>query len=286
MRQCTEEAYAKINLTLDILGLRPDGYHKMDMVMQSVSLSDTLCISLEEEPGVRFRSTRGDLPSDRRNLAVDAAYRFLEARGLPQQGVSIVLEKRIPVCAGTAGGSSDAAAVLRGLNRLTGEALSQEALMDLGALVGSDVPYCVMGGTARARGRGELLEKLSPVPSSFFVLCKPSFSVSTPELFRRFDTQTVTERPNTEAMIKALEAGDLQRVASQLWNVFEEVLPAREQMVVKGIRDRLTHLGAIGASMSGTGPTVFGLFDREDLARAAAAKLGEDFPEVFLTKAV
>lgn len=281
-----EEAYAKINLTLDVLGLREDGYHDMDMVMQSVSLSDTVTLTLEERPGVRVKSLGADLPQDRSNLAVDAAYRYLEAVGCPKQGLSMTIEKRIPVCAGTAGGSSDAAAVLRGLNRLLGEKLSQEALMQLGSQVGSDVPYCVLGGTARAKGRGEVLSSLPSLPPCWIVLCKPDFPISTPQLFRRIDQYPEGKKPNTKAMLRALEHGQLPAVAKELYNVFEAVLPEPQRQEVQNIRRILSESGALGTCMSGTGPTVFGLFDRKDRAEQAADKLQEAYPEVFFTKAV
>lgn len=286
MKCGVEEAYAKINLTLDILGVRPDGYHEMDMVMQSVSLSDTVTLSLEDELGVRVTSNREDLPQDRKNLAVDAALHFWEVNGKKEQGLAISIHKRIPVCAGTAGGSSDAAAVLRGLNRLTGAGLSQSALMELGSLVGSDVPYCIMGGTARATGRGEILTPLTSLPDCFIVLCKPNFSVSTPELFRQWDQKIPDQRPNTPNMLDALLKGNLTGVANELYNVFEAVLPPDEQTEVRLIRKLLCAEGALGASMSGTGPTVFGLFDQRELAEQAVSKLKTRYAHVFLTRPV
>lgn len=286
MKSGVEEAYAKINLTLDILGTRFDGYHEMDMVMQSVSLSDTITLSLEQKVGVRVTSNKKYLPHDRRNLAVDAACRFLEATRKTEQGVSIAITKRIPVCAGTAGGSSDAAAVLRALNRLTGVGLSQGALMDLGSEVGSDVPYCILGGTARATGRGEVLSPLSSLPDCYIVLCKPDFAVSTPELFRRWDQQPSALRPNTNKMLDALQQGDLTAVANELYNVFEAVLPLEKQIEVTAIRRQLCEEGALGAAMSGTGPTVFGLFDRSDFAERAVSKLRKRYRDVFLTRPV
>jgi 4-diphosphocytidyl-2-C-methyl-D-erythritol kinase len=258
----------------------------MDMVMQSVSLSDTIKLSLEEEAGVRVSSNREDLPRDRSNLAVDAACRFLEAIGQPNQGLKISITKQIPVCAGTAGGSSDAAAVLRGLNGLYGARLSQGALMELGGLVGSDVPYCVLGGTARAKGRGERLSPLPALPDCWIVLCKPEFSVSTPELFRCLDQQSTTQRPNTKQMLDALKNNDLAAVGQELFNVFEAVLPDEKQREVKQIKRLLWEQGALGACMSGTGPTVFGLFARKDLAEQAVATLTGKYQEVFLTKPV
>ena len=180
-------ACAKLNLTLDVLGKREDGYHEMRMVMTSVDLADRLTLEFGAGAGVSIRTNLGFLPSDRRNLAWAAADAFAKAAGKPVDGLSIAIDKQIPVCAGMAGGSSDAAAVLRALNRWAGEPLPQGALMAAGALVGSDVPYCVLGGTALAEGRGERLTALAALPPCWVVVCKPDFSVSTPELFAQID---------------------------------------------------------------------------------------------------
>ena len=182
MNQLTLSAPAKINLTLDILGARPDGYHEMEMVMQSVSLCDEVTLHLGFPGGVRAESGLRFLPNDKSNLAVAAALAFRRATGQTWKDLRISLTKRIPVCAGTAGGSSDAAAVLRGLNTLTGAGLSPQALAKIGEEVGSDVPYCVLGGTALAQGRGETLSPLPPPPDCFLALCKPRFPISTPRL--------------------------------------------------------------------------------------------------------
>ena len=286
MKRLTESAYAKLNLTLDVCGLRPDGYHDLEMVMQSVSLCDRLTLTLREESGIVLESDREDLPRDRKNLAVDAAYRFLNAAGRASQGLSIAIDKRIPVCAGTAGGSSDAAAVLRGLNRLMGAPFTVAELCRLGEQVGSDVPYCVLGETALAQGKGELLTPLAKMPDCAIVLCKPDFSVSTPWLFGRIDAQSPQARPDTAGMRKALESGDLGQIAAKLCNVFEGALPFEERQEISSIKERLCAMGALSACMTGTGSTVFGIFRNEATAAQAAAKLGETYSEVFLTKPV
>lgn len=187
MSSLTLSAPAKLNLTLDILGTRPDGYHEMEMVMQSVSLCDEIHLHLGFPGGIRAESGLRFLPNDKGNLAVAAAVAFRQATGQSWTDLRISIEKRIPVCAGTAGGSSDAAAVLRGLNLLTNAGLSLQDLARIGAAVGSDVPYCVLGGTALAQGRGETLTPLPALPACLFVLCKPRFSISTPALFREWD---------------------------------------------------------------------------------------------------
>lgn len=281
-----EEAFAKINLTLDVLSLRPDGYHEVDMVMQSVSLADSLTITPRDETGLSLQSGRSDLPTDDGNLAMRAARCFLKAIGNEEQGLILELHKRIPVCAGTAGGSSDAAAVLRALNRMFGQPFSQQQLQSLGEAIGSDVPYCVLGGTARAQGRGEVLTTLPSLPPCWIVLCKPDFGISTPELFRRIDAVPAQYHPDTEGMLAALAAQDLSQIAQKLGNAFEAVLPQAAQNQVQAIKNRLKDCGALGACMSGTGPTVFGIFEQERAAKEAVLALTQTYAEVFFTQPV
>ena len=275
-------ARAKLNLTLDILRRREDGYHDLQMVMQSVDLEDTLTVTPSDGPG-RMSTNLSFLPSDGRNLAQMAAAAFREATGSTLQ-VDISIDKRIPVCAGMAGGSSDAAAVLHAMNALTETGLSPERLAEIGRAVGSDVPYCVLGGTALAEGRGELLTPLPSLPPCHVVLCKPSFSVSTPQLFSRVDVRKITCRPDTPGLISALEQGDLTGVARRLYNVFEDVLEPRRRSEIQSVKTELIDCGALGAAMTGSGPTVFGLFDSETAARTAAERLGLQYRDVFLCK--
>ena len=277
----TERAFAKLNLTLDVLGKREDGYHEMSMVMESVDLADVLRFSHTGQ-GVQVKTNLAFLPSGPTNLAAKAALAFAQATGLAVEPLTIEIEKHIPVCAGTAGGSSDAAAVLRYLNRALNAGLSGEALQKIGEAVGSDVPYCVTGGTALAQGRGELLTKLPSLPRCAFVLCKPAFSISTPALFAEIDRHKIRRRPDTVGVCKALEAGDLAGVARRLYNVFEDVLPPRQAKAISEIKGRLITCGALGANLSGTGPTVFGLFGDEALAQAAYEELREIYPDTFL----
>ena len=276
-----ERACAKINLTLDVLGKREDGYHELTMVMESVDLADILRFS-RGGPGVQVKTNLSFLPAGPTNLAAKAALSFAQATGLTVEPLTIEIEKRIPVCAGTAGGSSDAAAVLRYLNRATGAGLDDQALQKLGESVGSDVPYCVTGGTALAQGRGERLTKLPDLPRCAFVLCKPAFSISTPALFAELDRHKIRRRPDTAGVQRALEDGDLAGVARRLYNVFEDVLPARQAKAVGEIKNRLITGGALGANLSGTGPTVYGIFDDEALAQAAYQDLRETYPDTFL----
>ncbi|MGI5962855.1 MAG: 4-(cytidine 5'-diphospho)-2-C-methyl-D-erythritol kinase [Lawsonibacter sp.] len=280
------QALAKLNLTLDVLGKRPDGYHDMRMVMQSISLTDALTVEKREEPGLRVFSNLHFLPGGEKNLAGKAAMVYYQALGKPMPGLEIRLTKQIPVCAGMAGGSSDAAAVLRALNQLEGEPFSREELMALAEHIGSDVPYCVLGGTALAEGRGEVLTALPSLPKCWVVVCKPEFSVSTPELFGRLDGVRLRCRPDTDGVLQALENGDLAGVARRMYNIFEDVLPERQQIWVREIKNTLIQMGALGANMSGTGPTVFGLFDQEELARKAAEPLSQQHKETFLVHTV
>ena len=277
-------AYAKLNLALDVLGRRADGYHEMRMVMQSVTLSDRIRLETGTGRPLRMTTDLGFLPSNEKNLAAVAALRLCEAAGVSSEGLAIDLWKTIPVCAGLAGGSADAAAVLRGLNRLMRLGLSSAELAEIGARVGSDVPYCVRGGTALAEGRGERLTPLPPLPRCHVVLCKPAFSVSTPDLFGRIDGVRLRRRPDTLGLLGALEAGDLAGVARRMYNVFEDALPPRRAGEIGEIRNSLIQYGALGASMSGTGPTVFGLFRDASAARHACSALRETYRETFLAQ--
>ena len=274
-------ANAKINLTLDILRKREDGYHDLQMVMQAVTLSDALTVAPAQGSEGQAVSDLHFLPTGDRNLAQMAAAAFREATGLGGQ-VDVAIQKHVPVCAGVAGGSADAAAVLTAMNRLTGAGLSPAQLAKIGEKVGSDVPFCVLGGTALAEGRGEVLTPLAPLPPCPIVICKPPFSISTPQLFGRVKVKKIVRRPDTAGVIAALEAGDLAGVARRMYNVFEDVLEPRRLSEINGIKAVLIDCGALGASMSGSGPSVFGLFDREDRAQAALERLKENYRDVFL----
>ena len=279
-------AYAKLNLSLDVLGKRSDGYHEMYMVMQTVDLCDRLRLETGTGRPLSMRSNLGFLPADGRNLAAAAALRLGEEMQTDFGGLSITLDKSIPVCAGLAGGSADAAAVLRGLNDLAGLGLSPERLEETGAKVGSDVPYCVRGGTALAQGRGEVLTDLAPLPACHVVLCKPAFSVPTPELFARLDGVRLRRRPDTRGLISALAAGDLAGAARRMYNVFEDALPPRRAAEIQRLKTALIQQGALGASMSGTGSAVFGLFDDDGTVRRAAEALSQLCPSCFLARTV
>ena len=273
-------AHAKLNLTLDIIGKRDDGYHDLQMVMQAVELHDTVRV-VRRDCGIECSIDCAALPSGEGNIAYKAARCFFDATGV-DGGVSIAIEKRIPFAAGMAGGSADAAAVLHAMRRLFAPELSDAALSELGAKVGSDVPFCLLGGTALAEGRGERLTSLPPMPRVPIGLCKPDFPLSTPELFSLVRQGKITRRPDTAAMLDALARKDTDAVASQLCNVFEEILPEK-YAEVHTIRAQMLALGAAGALMTGSGPTVFGIFKREDAARRAMETLQEKYPQTFLT---
>ncbi len=280
------QARAKLNLTLDVLGRRPDGYHEMRMIMQSVELADTLDLAFNNTGELRVSTNLHFLPNNEKNLAAQAALRWWEAQGEPPRGLDITIDKHIPVCAGMAGGSSDAAAVLQALNVIEDRRRSPEMVARVGELVGSDVPYCVLGGTALAEGRGEIITPLPSLPKCWVVLCKPEFSISTPALFAKIDSVKLRCRPDTQGAIAALEAGDLAGVARRMYNVFEDALPERQHARVNDIKNALIQCGALGASMSGTGPTAFGLFSNESLAQEAQERLLEFSGDVFLTRTV
>lgn len=274
-------ANAKINLTLDILRKREDGYHDLQMVMQAVTLADQLTVvPAQGEEGTALSGLHF-LPTGGKNLAQMAAAAFRAATGRGGQ-VDVSIRKHVPVCAGLAGGSADAAAVLTAMNALTGAGLTRLELAQIGEAVGSDVPFCVLGGTALAEGRGELLTPLPSLPPCHIVLCKPPFSISTPQLFARVNVRKIVRRPDTAGVTAALEAGDLAGVARRLYNVFEDVLEPRRLAEINEIKSILIDCGALGASMSGSGPSVFGLFADEDRAQEARGRLLKSYRDVFL----
>ena len=274
-------ANAKINLILDILRRREDGYHDLQMVMQSVSLADELTVTPAQGGVGTAVSDLHFLPTGGKNLAQMAAAAFRQAVGAGGE-VDVSIRKHVPVCAGLAGGSADAAAVLHAMNRLTGAGLSPVELAKIGERVGSDVPFCVLGGAALAQGRGELLTPLAPLPPCHIVICKPPFSISTPQLFGRVNVRKIVRRPDTAGVAAALEAGDLAGVARRMYNVFEDVLEPRRLAEINEIKSVLIDCGALGASMSGSGPSVFGLFEDEARARDACARLRESYRDVFV----
>lgn len=279
----TEKAYAKLNLSLDVLDRRADGYHDMCMIMQSVTLCDELEISTNGSGVISASSTLSYIPGDERNLAVRAAGAFLEAAGETGQGLTIRLKKNIPVGAGMAGGSADAAAVLRALDRMYSDRFSVFELEQIAARVGSDVAFCVAGGTSLASGRGEILTELKDMPDCSFVIVKPQFSISTPELFRKLDTVQIRSHPDTPGMLKALEDGDLSSLCRRMYNVFEDC-GDRRMRDIGAIKGLLLDYGALGAVMTGTGSAVFGVFADDVKAQTARDTLSSEYRFVRLAK--
>lgn len=280
-----EKSYAKINLTLDVLGKRADGYHDMDMVMESLSLWDEISLDFRGD-GVKVQSNLSYLPSGEKNLAIKAAKAFYQSLGQVMPAMEIKIEKRVPVSAGLAGGSGNAAAVLRILQRVYEAPFSPQQFNELAKNIGADVPYCLVGGSQRAEGIGERLTPLSPMPSCYIVLCKPNYPISTPELFQRMDSSKIRHRPDTMGMIEALRSGDLQGIACRMFNVFEEFLPLRQVGNIQEIKNVMIDSGALGASMSGSGPTVMGLFAEKEKATACEERLRLEYRETYLTEPV
>ena len=279
-----EQAPAKINLALDILGRRPDGYHELRMVMQAVSLCDTVTV---EEGGSSFTLLADGfaIPAGKKPLEQQAAEAFFDAVGQPMPSLTVRLEKVTPAYAGLGGGSADVAALLRCLRRRYAPEMPVEQLRAIGLTVGSDMPFCVSGGTALAEGRGERLTTLPGLPDCWILLCKPDFGIPTPALFARADGRPPKRRPDIDGMTQALKQGSLEGVASRLCNVFEELLPEEYHEVFR-IKERILELGALNAAMSGSGPAVFGIFREEAAARTAAGILKQHYPQTYLAKPV
>ena len=279
-----EQAPAKINLTLDILGRRPDGYHELRMVMQAVSLCDTVTVE-EGDSGFALLADGFAIPAGKKSLEQQAAEAFFDAVGQPMPPLTVRLEKVTPAYAGLGGGSADVAALLRCLRRRYAPEMPVEQLRTIGLTVGSDMPFCVSGGTALAEGRGERLTALPGLPDCWILLCKPDFGIPTPALFALADGRPPKHRPDIDGMIQALEQGSLEGVAFQLCNVFEELLPAEYHEVFR-IKERILELGALNVAMSGSGPTVFGIFREEAAARIAADTLKRHYSQTYLAKPV
>lgn len=267
------KALAKINLGLDVLGKRENGYHDVKMVMQTIYLYDNVTLSKTEEPGIEVKTNLFYLPVDENNIAYKAAKLLIDEFQIPY-GVSIQLEKHIPVAAGLAGGSSNAAAVLVGMNRLFSLGLSREELMERGVQLGADVPYCIMRGTVLAEGIGEVLTPLPPLPKCYVLIAKPGISVSTKVVYEKLDSQVIEKHPDIDGILAGLEAGDLSKICDSMGNVLEKVT-IEDYPEIEQIKNAMKESGAINAMMSGSGPTVFGIFAERRLAKAAQRKLRE-----------
>jgi 4-diphosphocytidyl-2-C-methyl-D-erythritol kinase len=267
----TLKALAKINLGLDVLGRRENGYHDVRMVMQTIYLYDNVTMEKTEEAGIQLECNLFYLPVDETNIAYKAAKLLMDEFDI-KEGVRIVLDKHIPVAAGLAGGSANAAAVLVGMNRLFSLGLSQQQLMERGVSLGADVPYCVMRGTVLAEGIGEILTPLPPLPKCYVLIAKPGISVSTKTVYEKLDSQEISEHPDIDGILEGLDKQDIYKVASSMGNVLETVTIG-DYPIIEEIKDVMKEEGALNAMMSGSGPTVFGIFDDKSKARQAQERM-------------
>ena len=280
-----EGAFAKINLTLDVLGKRPDGYHDLKSVMQTISIRDDIEIDLGTGKPWNLLCTDETIPTDERNLAWKAAEVFFDTVKKDPNGLEIRIHKRIPTEAGLGGGSADAAAVLRALNRHYDNPFSILALAELGAEVGSDVPFCTLCGTAMVEGRGERLRKLPDMPDCCFVVCKPDFASSTAELYRKIDEIAIAKRPDHQAMESALLSGDLGKVCENIYNVFDPVVTA-DHLELNYIKSIFNSYGSVAQQMTGSGSAVFAIVPEFEFAAVICNMLKENYPQVFIAKPV
>ncbi len=261
------KALAKINLGLEVLGKRENGYHDVRMVMQTIYLYDNVTMRKTETPGIQVETNLHYLPVDENNIAYKAAKLLMEEFQLGG-GIHITLEKHIPVAAGLAGGSANAAAVLVGMNRMYNLGLSEKELMERGVKLGADVPYCIMRGTVLAEGIGEILTPLEPLPKCYILIAKPSISVSTKTVYEKLDSREIAEHPDIDGLLEGLKNQDLDKVISSMGNVLECVT-IEDYPVIDKIKKAMMKAGALGAMMSGSGPTVFGIFPDRKMARTA-----------------
>lgn len=280
-----EGAFAKVNLTLDVLGKREDGYHDIKSVMQTISLRDDIEIDVGTGKPWNLLCDQPHIPTDETNLAWKAAKLFFDTTGKDPEGLEIRITKRIPVQAGLGGGSADAAAVLRALNRHYDMPLSIPALAELGMQIGSDVPFCVLCGTALVEGRGERVRKLPDMPECIFVVAKPDFSVSTPELYGQIDGKAIAQRPDHSAMESAIYGGDLAGIASNLCNVFDPIV-TQEHLELNYIKSIFNSYGAVGYQMTGTGSAVYCMVDSFEFAAVICNMLKGNYPNVYIAKSV
>ncbi|WP_252238813.1 4-(cytidine 5'-diphospho)-2-C-methyl-D-erythritol kinase [Clostridium sp. VAP51] len=277
------KAYAKINISLDVIGKREDGYHLLKMIMQNIDLYDI--VQVEKIPnGIKLKCNKPYVPTDERNLAYKAAKLFKETYDI-KSGIYINIEKNIPVSAGLAGGSTDAAAVLKIMNKMFNINVPQSELMDLGLKLGADVPYCICGGTALCEGIGEKVIKLKPFRDKILVVVKPPFGVSTKEVYKAFDLSKVIFHPKTNELISNIEKNNIDFIANNMKNLLENVTLGRYK-IISTIKEEINTCGALGSMMSGSGPTVFGFFDDILKAQKCYEKMKEKYVDVFITRTI
>lgn len=280
-----EGAFAKLNLTLDVLDKREDGYHNIKSIMQGISIRDDIEIDIGTGKPWKIECSMDGVPCNEKNLAWKAAKVYFDAINRDPEGITIRINKRIPMQAGLGGGSADAAAVLRALNRYYDNPLSILALAELGAEVGSDVPFCVVCGTAMVEGRGEKLRILPNIPECVFVVCKPDFSVSTPELYQKIDSVSIVERPNHQAMESGILSGDISAVAENLLNVFDPIVTS-EHLELNYIKSIFNSYGAKGFQMTGSGSACYAIMPDFECAAVVCNMLKENYPNVFIAMPV
>lgn len=277
------KAYGKINISLDVVGKREDGYHLLRMIMQTVDIYDELTFEPCDE-GIHIACNKEGIPTDNRNLVYKAIELFKNTYGV-QGGVKVHINKNIPMEAGMAGGSTDAAAALRAMRDLYNPQVSDEELMKLGVKIGADVPYCIIGGTALCEGIGEVITPLRPFQGKVLLVVKPNFGVSTVGVYKSFDINEVKNHPNTEELIKAMEKDDVSYVAKNMMNLLEQVT-IKNHKEIQEIKDFMLEEGSLGAMMTGSGPTVFGFFEHRAKAESCYEKLKGKYKEVFVTTTV
>lgn len=282
MEKLMMKAYAKINWTLDVVGKRSNGYHDVDMIMQSIDLHDRIIIYRANHKNIVLQSNSPFIPRDSRNIAYKAA-ELLKQHCMIDRGAHIYIDKKIPIAAGLAGGSTNAAAILLGLNRFWNLGLQLNELQDLGLKLGADVPFCLLGGTVKARGIGEIITPLPCLSPIWLVLVKPSFSVSTKKVYQSLKWDKVNIKPDTEKMIQALNDMDLVAIGGNMVNVLECVTTEMHPEITN-IKQDLLNSQAIGAVMSGSGPTVYGIYQNWDAAQGAKRILEQKHKQVILTK--
>ncbi len=280
-----EGAFAKVNLTLDVLDKREDGYHNLKSIMQTVSVRDDIEIDVGTGKPWKLECTMEGIPTDDRNLAWKAAKLYCDTVGKDPDGLEIRIHKRIPMEAGLGGGSADAAAVLRALNRHYGSPLSVPALAELGSQIGSDVPFCVLCGTAMVEGKGDRIRKLPDIPDCCFVICKPDFSCSTGELYQKIDASAIAKRPDHQAMEGALLNGDLGKLAQNVHNVFDPIV-TQDHLELNYIKSIFNSYGAIAYQMTGSGSAVFAIVPEFEFAAVICNMLKDNYPQVFIAKPV
>ncbi|MGL5087458.1 MAG: 4-(cytidine 5'-diphospho)-2-C-methyl-D-erythritol kinase [Clostridium sp.] len=278
------KAYAKVNISLDIIEKRKsDGYHLLRMIMQNIDLYDDITID-KQKSGITIKCNKPYVPTDERNLAYKAAQLFKETFNI-EEGVVINIKKNIPVAAGLAGGSTDGAAVLKAMNEIFNVNASDEKLMEMGLKLGADIPYCIKGGTALCEGVGEKVTVLKPFKDKILVLVKPPFGVSTKFVYQEFNLEKVLNHPKTELLIKAMEDDDLECVCQNMKNLLENVTLRKHKMII-GIKEEMKSHGAKGAMMSGSGPTVFAIFDDMLKAQKCFEKMRDKYDDVFITRTI